>query len=275
MNTIIALLAPADDRTDWGLNNIARFVMFKVPFEEVLEAKTFQALEAATERQTTKHWRITVLSQRTLLEEGLAHDEDEQITAATKPRQSRALLIKTTRYIGNKWGGKYLRAPDIYFTILEKGRVGAKHASPLLVRLGDIAEVRRGFTTGANEFFYLEPIEHSVAEILAGKAGQTVRVRNSAGWEGEIETSWLRPVIKSPREIKTLRVRPEDLRYLVFMPPDEIREKLSATSLKTRYPKAWAYIQWGKNRGIINGSPAPVGRDGGIWDIGITQTLSF
>ncbi|MFN3690514.1 MAG: hypothetical protein ACK4UU_06290, partial [Fimbriimonadales bacterium] len=25
-------------------------------------------------------------------------------------------------YEGDKWGGKYLRAPDIYFTILEKGR---------------------------------------------------------------------------------------------------------------------------------------------------------
>ncbi|MEW6416635.1 MAG: DNA methyltransferase [Nitrospirota bacterium] len=45
-----------------------------------------------------------------------------------------------------KWGGKYLRAPDIFFTILEKGK-------GKLVRLGDIAEVRRGITSGANEFF--------------------------------------------------------------------------------------------------------------------------
>ena len=38
-------------------------------------------------------------------------------------------------YAGDKWGGKYLRAPDIYWTILEKGK-------DKLVRLGDIAEVR-------------------------------------------------------------------------------------------------------------------------------------
>ena len=25
------------------------------------------------------------------------------------------------KYTGDKWGGKYLRAPDIYWTILEKG----------------------------------------------------------------------------------------------------------------------------------------------------------
>lgn len=27
----------------------------------------------------------------------------------------------TGKYEGNKWGGKYLLAPDIFFTILEKG----------------------------------------------------------------------------------------------------------------------------------------------------------
>ena len=53
------------------------------------------------------------------------------------------------KYTGDKWGGKYLRAPDIYWTILEKGK-------DKLVRLGDIAEVRFGIKTGANEFFYLK-----------------------------------------------------------------------------------------------------------------------
>ena len=27
---------------------------------------------------------------------------------------------KSGKYVGNKWGGKYLRTPDIFFTILEK-----------------------------------------------------------------------------------------------------------------------------------------------------------
>ena len=42
-------------------------------------------------------------------------------------------------------GGKYLRAPDIFFTILDKGK-------GKFVKLGDIANVKRGFTTGCNEF---------------------------------------------------------------------------------------------------------------------------
>jgi len=137
---------------------------------------------------------------------------------------------------------------------------------PLLVRLGDIAEVRRGFTTGANEFFYLEPVDTRVADLLRSTDSPvratgsldrtvqaTVRVKNGAGWQGEIEASWLRPVIKSPRELKTLRVRPEDLRYLVLMPPDEIRDRLpllaASGELRKRYPHAWAYIQWGEKQG--------------------------
>jgi len=76
-------------------------------------------------------------------------------------------------------------------------------------------------------------------------------VRNGAGWEGEIEAGWLRPVIKSPREIKTLRVRLEDLHYLIFMPPEDIRKALDQGRQPplSRYPKATAYIGWGEKQG--------------------------
>jgi len=30
--------------------------------------------------------------------------------------------IEHGKYSGGKWGGKYLRAPDIFFIILEKGK---------------------------------------------------------------------------------------------------------------------------------------------------------
>jgi len=64
---------------------------------------------------------------------------------------------KTGQYTGNKWGGKYLRAPEIYWRILEKGK-------GKLVKLGDIAEVKRGFTTGANEFFYVEDVTDKIED---------------------------------------------------------------------------------------------------------------
>jgi len=189
-------------------------------------------------------------------EQAIADPDLQRVIVRTRDELWQEGLDEEGHYIGSKWGGKYLRAPDIFFTILQKGQQQALHGqgTPLLVRLGDLAEVRRGFTTGANEFFYLEPVGTTVAELFHAGAQQpsqpTVRVRNDAGWQGELETAWLRPVIKSPRELKTLRVRLEDLRYLVFMPPDDVRQRLHDTAyIQQRYPKAYAYIQWGERRG--------------------------
>ena len=79
----------------------------RVIFEEVEDRKRNGA-------RTPEH-RIFPISQGNLLAEG----SDD---ATPNPK-----------YRGDKWGGKYLRAPDIYWTILEKG--GDK-----LLRLGNVAE---------------------------------------------------------------------------------------------------------------------------------------
>jgi hypothetical protein len=49
-----------------------------------------------------------------------------------------------------RWGSTYLRAPEVYSTILER-------AAGKLLRLDRVADVSRGFTSGANEFFYVDP----------------------------------------------------------------------------------------------------------------------
>ena len=200
----------------------------------------FDEIYGATERKQEPEYRVTPKTQKELYLEGVEELEDEQ---------SKSLVDdwSTRNYVGNKLGGKYLRAPDIFFTILEKGK-------DKLVRLGDIAEVRLGIITGANEFFYLEPIGMSVREVVEaqGIAPTTpIRVRNGAGWEGEIEAGWLHPVIKSPREIRTLLVRLEDLHYLLFMPPKDVREGIKAGNRKPlqQYRHALAYIRWGEQQG--------------------------
>jgi hypothetical protein len=48
-------------------------------------------------------------------------------------------------YGGGKWG-KYLRAPDLYFRIM-------KEHGPRLVPLGEITLIRRGITSGCDDFF--------------------------------------------------------------------------------------------------------------------------
>jgi hypothetical protein len=265
VNTVIVLAGPPERRrplTEEEMKRrFVRFVAFRVPFEEAISPVVFSEIEDENLYQPLAGFRVLrrpefraiLTDQWSLYQEGLAEpEEDEAAPSGGKARRrgkgAPALGGMALRpYAGAKWGGKYLRAPDIFFTILEKGK-------DQLVRLGDIAEVRFGIKTGANEFFYLEPVGRTVKEAAAlrEKAPLTpVRVRNGAGWEGEIEAAWLRPVIKSPREIRTLRVRLEDLRYLVFMPPEDIRKAIDQGRQPplSRYPKAAAYIRWGERQG--------------------------
>ena len=45
-------------------------------------------------------------------------------------------------YQGNKWGGKYLRAPDIFFTVLEKGnRYRVWHGNGDNILVEDLTEM--------------------------------------------------------------------------------------------------------------------------------------
>ena len=159
VNTIIAVFGPpgVEKPSTWpALRETARFVMFKRPFEEVINTKTLLAIEEAESIQKTESYRVFPIKQETLLEEGWEQPDNEELrmrneelgikkTIETQSchsaldaesstgiiarrskrptKQSQALLkekFATGRYEGNKWGGKYLRAPDIFFTILEK-----------------------------------------------------------------------------------------------------------------------------------------------------------
>jgi len=160
----------------------------------------------------------------------------------------RSMLLGTYNifgeYKGMKWGGILIRAPRIFYVILDKGK-------DKLVRLGDIAEVKRGFTTGANEFFYLEPIKNPIKWPVCKICGRVhkpeeglVAVRNKAGWEGYIEEEFLRPVIISPREIRKPLIYEQDLKMIAFICNE------SKGSLKSRQKlHALNYIQWGEQKG--------------------------
>ncbi|MHB1167060.1 MAG: Eco57I restriction-modification methylase domain-containing protein, partial [Carboxydocellales bacterium] len=82
--------------------------------------------------------------------------------------------------MGDKWG-KYLRAPRVYFQLYN-------YAREKLCCLGDITTLKRGLTTGCNEFFYLKAGQH--------KAGQQGLVESKYS----VESKYLKPVIKSPKE---------------------------------------------------------------------------
>jgi type I restriction-modification system DNA methylase subunit len=102
----------------------------------------------------------------------------------------------------DKWG-KYLRAPNIYYRIIQ---------NPQMTKLGNIAKIKRGLTTGANKFFY---IDNEKAKVWG------------------IEKEYLKPVIISPKGIK-LDIKPEDISEYVLMvnEPKSVLKKKNANVLK-------------------------------------------
>jgi hypothetical protein len=226
VNTVIVLLSAPDDHTEDGLDKTVCFVMFQVPFEHILSPVILEEINETQVRCKTKEYRIVPIIQQTLLDDGW--EWPEETTEETKSHYGRN--VTGSKYGGNKWGGKYLRAPDIYWTILEKGK-------GKLVRLGDIAEVRRGITTGVNEFFYFDD--------------EKIR-------QWEIEEEFLKPVIKSPRECKSILIDPKDLKFRIFMCHKE-KKALKGTM-------ALGYIRWGESQ-LFHERPSCKGR-ARWWDLG-------
>lgn len=239
VNTIIALFgAPlihehkvagfrVENNNGWSmLGHIAKFVMFQRPFEEVISSKNLIAIEnidvkvkgkSITELVEnvvkTTDYRVFPITQEDLMEDGWEYPEDY--------KNGR---FKEGCYEGNKWGGKYLRAPDIFYTILKKGK-------RKLVKLGDIAKVRFGIKTGANEFFYLD---------------------DEAQKKWNIEKEFLKPIIKGPRECSSIIINSEQLKFKIFLCHKSKSELKNTAALK--------YIEYGeKNK--IDKTPSVQGRN--------------
>ncbi|SMP02257.1 Eco57I restriction-modification methylase [Desulfurobacterium pacificum] len=253
VNTVIVFSsAPTDKAKEKeNLENTAKFVMWKIPFDEAVNSHSFKEYLQFIDNVKLK------VENKDLTE--LAENVISKDAFRVFPVKQKDLLndgTKDGKYEGNKWGGKFLRAPDIFFTILKKGK-------GKLVRLGDIAEIRFGIKTGANEFFYVEDLTDKLSnrelekvENLRGftsveeikRAG--LRIAKPSKWGKNtkdyklflIEREFLKPIIKSPRELKTIIVREEDLKYRVFM-CNKTKKELKGTF-------ALDYIKWGEEQGF-------------------------
>jgi len=224
VNTIIALLSSADDGSDWGVDKTARFVMFRVPYEQVVSPVIFDEIEAATERRATPEYRIFPIKQDKLLADGCEIPEEEE----AGHNKISGPLIKVAHYIGNKWGGKYLRAPDIYWRILEKGK-------GKLVRLGDIFDGERYLNTGGADGFFI------INKAKRTNKGCFIIYNNAAigknePYVGEIEEQYLFPLIKDyTKDNKRIEIGGYDAFCIVIG--------------DNPTPKAKEYIKWGERQG--------------------------
>ncbi len=133
VNTVIVLIQrPRDEEKKTIWDNVVRFVAYKKPFEEVIKPENQRFIETTEgEVRAKEELRVYPVAQKGLFLEGV---EIEMVEARCNlPLDFNS--PENLEYRGGKWEGKYLRASDIFFTILEKGK-------GKLVRLVDIAEVR-------------------------------------------------------------------------------------------------------------------------------------
>jgi hypothetical protein len=184
INTVISLFR----RPDKGISqhsspkregHLARFVTFKKPFEACLTTDNLIAIFEENKIVTTDDYRIYPITQGDLFQEGVEKTEQETML---KGKMS-------GKYTGGKWGGKYLRAPDIFYTILEKGKDKLTAIQPHIGKVITVAWSRKGLNS----------------EILIPK---------SEGDSAKYETL---PVLKSPREIGKIIFGKNDTETLLVL----------------------------------------------------------
>ena len=179
VNTIISVIdAPVKYKKDINQQFNYKLIAFKKPFEEVLFTENLLDIEEQkNEIVKNNSYRSFPISIEKLIEEGSNFENEQQKE------------LKLGKYEGDKWGSKYLKAPDLFFDILFKGKCH-------LIKLKEVGEVKYGIKTGYNNFFYLNN-----KDILK--------------WE--IEKEYLKPIIKSPTECNFYLLSHTNFKFNVFL----------------------------------------------------------
>jgi type I restriction-modification system DNA methylase subunit len=210
INTCIVILQKCNDENERN-ENLVRFAYLKKPLRHFIPP-TQDIWEKQVERKDAiDNLKNTILAHSNLYE----NDELRIFPKSQKKLWDEGFNIEKNKYVGAKWG-KYLRAPEIFFKILKKSK-------DKLVHLKEVADIRRGFTTGANKFFYLTEEEIKRRKI------------EKQFWMHKDENGKWMPnhVIVSPREGKTVVLNPLNLKKVVLIINKE-KKKLKGKKVLTQ-----------------------------------------
>jgi len=278
INTVISLL----ERSEGGLDGETSFTAFYQPYENCVKPTIvediFQGTPSGTEYDLhfngeeldiaiNDHFRDLRVSQPGLWQ--LGGGEISQM--GTLDGETTTNVTPSGTYADGKWG-RFLRAPDIYFKVLHQ-------AQDRLTTVGELADIERGFTTGANKFFYLPKpgtenrhfegeFDEGTGDLLLTPKDRDRRTRfedqgfnigepmfriEKDYWMHEVDAAnvpetaityesngriWVpNYVVKSPKEIETLSVKPEILSFVVLL-VDEAKDALQQGVRD--------YIEWGE-----------------------------
>lgn len=207
INTCIVILQKCKDKKARD-ENIVRFVYLKTPLRSFIPPA-----QDMWEKQVTRRDEVDKLK-KTILGHSDFYENDELRIYPKKQNElwEEGYDRETRDYIGSKWG-KYLRAPAIFFRILEKGK-------GKLVPLKEIADVRFGIKTGANKFFYL------TEEEIKNK-----KIEKEFWMHKDKKGKWVPDkVFVKANELRKPIVEPSLLRYNVLF-INKHKEKLNGTNI--------------------------------------------
>jgi type I restriction-modification system DNA methylase subunit len=279
------------------MSNVVRFIQLRKPladiYSEALKGPINETNEIARQadldairdlieeinsHQNTDYWRVHVVPQSLLWDIGsrlpraVSSEEPDEESDAGEPQpqgkerqaaladdQAETLQREAVQYKGGKWG-QYVRAPDIWFDISET-------AEDRLVPLHELAEIQRGFTSGADKFYCVRDVTDAQLkkypktakfEQVWGiwpKDTKKIRIiRDGDGGLHLVEARFLEPEFHTLMEAKRPVIRVEDVGRLIINAPVR-RASLRGTHLG-RYV---AYAEeWGWNTGPTIASRARV-----------------
>ncbi len=273
VKTAVTILQRCNDEQA-RMANVVKFVRLLKPAKEILgerphgdEASRQNAAKALRQRilQTNapfsnEQLRIIPVSQKQLWDEGVRAgtllrevqlpengEEDETEENGWEVREPAALYGIQANYAAGKWG-RFLRAPDLYFQLLHDYRDG-------FVRLGEIADVKRGITSGCDAFFMPRDVTQEILDnIREGlpwndvgvmtpckrseiESGKVRIIRAGDNTLHPIEAEYLRPEVHSLMQVDRPIIRAGDLDRVILW----VDKPLSALS-NTYVAK---YIRWG------------------------------
>lgn len=185
VNTIISILGAPNKKP----SNQYKFVAFKKSFEEAIITENLLEIEQADGIHKQDAFRVYPIKPQKLLSEG----------------------TEDGKYAGGKWGGMYLRAPDVLFEVIER-------ADGKLTKLKKLAEVIPGCYSGINDFFYIN--KETVDEYA-------------------IEPEYLLPLLRNTRSIRSLNFSNNNKDYVLAIPP------IPKNQLR---PNVRRYTEWGETQ---------------------------
>ncbi len=277
VKTCITILERCSDESARRENPV-RFVRFEKPLAEIIgqpasggvgevaeqqehiRQEAVDRLRDAIERTTRNvhddRWRILMKRQGDLWDEGVkagavlkdapVDELDNDDEGEIKKVPNGGHLIKVDgEYAAGKWG-RYLRAPDLYFEIMERFK-------RRFVPLGQLVDIRFGVKTGCDAFFMPKDMTDQLlathkddkefrklvgiarSQVVAG----TVRiVEDGAGTYHAIEPEFIRPELHSLMKVDRPVVRERDLDRVVVL----VKSPVSAI----KGTHAYKYIKHGE-----------------------------